>query len=91
MHGRVHFDALTAVEAMTGRQLHDGRRSVRAGAWSQGFAGAQRVAGPEAAVLESGFWPRRSWPAGEWAASSAGRAPRSQRGGRRFEPCAVHQ
>ena len=27
----------------------------------------------------------------EWAASSAGRAPRSQRGGRRFEPCAVHQ
>src|SRR5690606_4406270 len=27
----------------------------------------------------------------EWAASSAGRAPRSQRGGREFEPPAVHQ
>ena len=26
-----------------------------------------------------------------WAASSAGRAPRSQRGGREFEPPAVHQ
>ena len=27
----------------------------------------------------------------EWAASSAGRAPRSQRGGRGFETRAVHQ
>src|SRR3954449_7536069 len=27
----------------------------------------------------------------QWAASSAGRAPRSQRGGRGFEPHAVHQ
>ena len=27
----------------------------------------------------------------EWAASSAGRAPRSQRGGREFDPRAVHQ
>ena len=27
----------------------------------------------------------------EWAASSVGRAPRSQRGGREFEPPAVHQ
>ena len=27
----------------------------------------------------------------EWAASSAGRAPRSQRGGREFDPPAVHQ
>jgi hypothetical protein len=31
----------------------------------------------------NGFW--------SWAASSAGRAPRSQRGGREFEPPAVHQ
>src|SRR3954469_8802284 len=27
----------------------------------------------------------------QWAASSVGRAPRSQRGGREFEPPAVHQ
>src|SRR5580693_4679170 len=26
-----------------------------------------------------------------WACSSAGRAPRLQRGGRRFDPCHVHQ
>ena len=30
-------------------------------------------------------------PFGPWAASSVGRAPRSQRGGREFEPRAVHQ
>ena len=31
------------------------------------------------------------WSPREWASSSAGRAPRSQRGGRRFDPGLVHQ
>ena len=38
-------------------------------------------------ILGRTLWVRRN----EWAASSAGRAPRSQRGGREFEPPAVHQ
>ena len=35
--------------------------------------------------------PVGACPCHLWAASSAGRAPRSQRGGREFEPPAVHQ
>src|SRR5262249_16215319 len=34
--------------------------------------------------------PCYTWGSSTWAASSAGRAPRSQRGGREFEPPAVH-
>lgn len=63
------------------------------------FAFGQRAEGsPEAERRRSG--PAASQPRGrlprdgrkqKWAASSAGRAPRSQRGGREFEPPAVHQ
>src|SRR5690606_38508230 len=61
----------------------------------------QRVAVP--LLAGSGAWDAWGSPGGdrssqtpgthtrEWAASSAGRAPRSQRGGREFEPPAVHQ
>src|SRR5205823_6177521 len=41
------------------------------------------------ARLLCGATPART--SSEWAASSVGRAPRSQRGGREFEPPAVHQ
>ena len=46
-------------------------------------------------VLHYAFWfgfeERTGCPCRQWAASSAGRAPRSQRGGREFDPPAVHQ
>ena len=41
-------------------------------------------------VVKSGFAPAATG-ATEWAASSAGRAPRSQCGGQEFDPPAVHQ
>ena len=50
--------------------------------------GRARLAFRACAPIHVGLQARTSY---KWAASSAGRAPRSQRGGREFDPPAVHQ
>ncbi len=84
----VHRPAVSVSRSALRRDRRAGPRDA-----ADGLAGARAAAfgAPEGPQTLDGIAADAIKYVARWAASSAGRAPRSQRGGRGFEPLAVHQ